>query len=246
MKQEGNLKRTESRRVSAAEISNILLLRLCSLRYLPSQTLSEAALADEFGVSRTPIRQVLQQLALFGLVESRNGVGTVVTEVHYERALELLAIRRHMALMMGEMVDPSRFPRAKERISELQQIAIARGEERDVQQYATIGLRIHKILVDTMSSMEFKRIWEECYYRTCRLSYKTVELDWVTMNQLQLGEIRELVAVYGSGNAKELASFAHRKLGEWIEFIKQVHSAQVTTEADESFEKLLQEFNAPS
>ncbi|WP_246777080.1 GntR family transcriptional regulator [Microvirga sp. VF16] len=74
--------------------------------------MSESALAEEFGVSRTPIRQVLQQLALFGLVESRNGVGTVVTEVNYERAMDLLAIRRHMALLMSETVDPSRFPRA--------------------------------------------------------------------------------------------------------------------------------------
>ncbi|WP_246777008.1 GntR family transcriptional regulator [Microvirga sp. VF16] len=214
------------------------------MRYLPSQRLSESALAEEFGVSRTPIRQVLQQLALFGLVESRNGVGTVVTEVNYERAMDLLAIRRHMALLMSETVDPSRFPRANRRMSELEKVAVARSHERDVQQYATIGLRIHKIILDTMSSAEYRRLWEECYYRTCRLTYSIVEHDWVSTNQLQLEEIRELVAVFDGGEPKQLASFCHRKLGEWMAFIQRMHAAQNTSRIDESFKELLHEFSA--
>ncbi|MCZ4088811.1 GntR family transcriptional regulator [Sinorhizobium psoraleae] len=199
MKHDGNqakVKSSRSRRVSMLDISNTLLLRLCSLRYLPSQTLSEAALADEFGVSRTPIRQVLQQLALFGLVESRNGVGTVVTDVHRERALELFGIRKHLALLMGEMVDPGRFPRAKERMIDLEKAAVARGQERDIQQFATIGIRIQKIILDTISSVEFRRLWEECYYRSCRISYSIVESNWTLSTRLQLEEIRDLVAVF--------------------------------------------------
>lgn len=40
--------------------------------------LLEGALADEFGVSRTFVRQALQQLAYEGLIEVRTGVGSVV------------------------------------------------------------------------------------------------------------------------------------------------------------------------
>jgi DNA-binding GntR family transcriptional regulator len=39
----------------------------------------EGKLATEFGVSRTPIRQVIQSLAAEALVEVRSGVGTVAT-----------------------------------------------------------------------------------------------------------------------------------------------------------------------
>lgn len=246
MKNDGkrsSAKPSESRRVSMLEISNTLLLRLCSLRYLPSQTLSEAALAEEFGVSRTPIRQVLQQLALFGLVESRNGVGTVVTEVNRERALELFGIRKHIALLMGEMVDPARFPRAKERMTDLEEAAVARAQERDIQQFATIGIRIQKIILDTISSFEFRRLWEECYFRSCRISYSIVESDWGLSMRLQLKEIHDLVAVFDSGDPKGLAKLCNHAIGEWIVFAQR-DAARSAERVDESFEELLQEFSA--
>ncbi|OHV78909.1 GntR family transcriptional regulator [Ensifer sp. LCM 4579] len=238
------LKSLESRRVSTLDISNTLLLRLCSLRYLPSQTLSEAALAEEFGVSRTPIRQVLQRLALFGLVKSLNGVGTVVTEVNNERALELLGIRKHMALLMSEMVDPSCFPRAKQRISDLEKVAVARSQKRDVQHYATIGIRIQKIIFDAISSCEFRRLWEECYYRSCRSSYSIVEFDWVLSTRLQLKEIRDLAAVFDSGNPNDLARHCNHAIGEWMGFAKRIYATQDSDANDESFEELLHEFSS--
>ena len=53
-------------------------------------TLHEGAIAAEFGVSRTPIRQILQKLAHERLVETRSGVGTIVAPLnpaHRERDL---------------------------------------------------------------------------------------------------------------------------------------------------------------
>ena len=49
----------------------------------PDQThiLYENSLAEEFGVSRTPVRQVLQRLAYEHQVETRTGVGTVVPQL---------------------------------------------------------------------------------------------------------------------------------------------------------------------
>ncbi|GAA0779197.1 GntR family transcriptional regulator [Roseibium denhamense] len=47
-------------------------------------TLHETALTAEFGMSRTPIRQVLQRLAYERLVETKSGVGTVVTALKAE------------------------------------------------------------------------------------------------------------------------------------------------------------------
>ncbi|MEO4042128.1 GntR family transcriptional regulator [Hoeflea sp. CAU 1731] len=46
--------------------------------YIPGSALSEAALAEEFEVSRTPIREALKQLQAEGLVVVRPRVGTFV------------------------------------------------------------------------------------------------------------------------------------------------------------------------
>ncbi len=222
------------------EIANKLLLRLCSLRYLPAETLSETALAEEFGVSRTPIRQVLQQLALFGLVETRNGIGTVVTEVHKERVFEIFRIRKHMALLMDEMVDPSQFPKAGQRIEVLREIALAQLTKRDIQEYATIGLRIQKIILDTIVAPEYRRLWEECYYRSCRVSYGVVESDWDAANRLQLEEIDALRKIFGNRDPRALARFCHDAIAEWMSLARRVDGQRVS--GDASFDALLREY----
>jgi GntR family transcriptional regulator, rspAB operon transcriptional repressor len=48
--------------------------------YAPGETLREEQLAARFGVSRSPIRQVLQQLTREGLLHAKPNCGTVVAE----------------------------------------------------------------------------------------------------------------------------------------------------------------------
>src|SRR5262249_7437938 len=61
--------------------SNALLIyetmrqRIAIRHYPPGAWLKEQEIAAEFGVSRTPVRQALQQLETEGLVEIKNGVG---------------------------------------------------------------------------------------------------------------------------------------------------------------------------
>lgn len=55
--------------------------------------IGEVALAQEFGVSRTPVRQALQKLAQIGLVEIRDGSGTFVTEIDRQASIYAYQIR---------------------------------------------------------------------------------------------------------------------------------------------------------
>jgi len=67
-------------RKDGSEIATELRNRICMMQSVSDNiTLHEGALATEFGVSRTPIRQVLQKLSYERLVETRSGVGTIVS-----------------------------------------------------------------------------------------------------------------------------------------------------------------------
>lgn len=59
------------------DVLNTVRVRVCLSPFDQPLVLHEGQLADEFGVSRTPIRQILQQLAVEGLVDIRTGYGTV-------------------------------------------------------------------------------------------------------------------------------------------------------------------------
>ncbi|MEX3015213.1 GntR family transcriptional regulator [Gymnodinialimonas hymeniacidonis] len=69
---------------NAETIANALRKRICLEPPTASPVLHEQALAHEFGVSRTPVRQALQGLAYERLVEVRSGVGTVVSPLKPE------------------------------------------------------------------------------------------------------------------------------------------------------------------
>ena len=62
-------------RTRISSIYQSLRDRISFFDYPPQMVLKEASLAQEFGVSRTPIRQILQMLESERLVEIRDGVG---------------------------------------------------------------------------------------------------------------------------------------------------------------------------
>jgi DNA-binding GntR family transcriptional regulator len=59
----------------------------------PGVNLSELALAEEFGVSRTPVREALKQLQTEGLIEIRPRVGTFVTTPSRREITELFEMK---------------------------------------------------------------------------------------------------------------------------------------------------------
>lgn len=67
------------------DIAAALRARICMAPAGSEMMLHEGALATEFGVSRTPVRQALQRLAYEHLVQVRSGVGTVVVPLIPER-----------------------------------------------------------------------------------------------------------------------------------------------------------------
>jgi DNA-binding GntR family transcriptional regulator len=67
--------------------------RIISGELAPGVSLSEVALAESFGVSRTPVREALKQLQTEGLVEIRPRVGTFVTTPSRRELVELFEMK---------------------------------------------------------------------------------------------------------------------------------------------------------
>lgn len=89
----------------ADALEAVLKERICLLDYAPGQRLSEAELAAEFGISRTPLRKVLAKLEGAGLVASRHGVGTFVTELADEELDQIYRLRLELAGLAARL-DP--------------------------------------------------------------------------------------------------------------------------------------------
>ncbi len=92
-------------RERADRIEEELRNRICLLDYPPGMRLSETALAEEFGISRTPLRRVLTRLESAGLLEAVHGVGTFVTSLADSEIDQIYRLRIELATLAARL-DP--------------------------------------------------------------------------------------------------------------------------------------------
>jgi DNA-binding GntR family transcriptional regulator len=69
----------------------------------PGSTIDEFTLAERHGVSRTPAREALIQLAAEGLIEIRPRRGAVVTSIGPARLLEMFEVMAELEAMCGRL-----------------------------------------------------------------------------------------------------------------------------------------------
>lgn len=80
-------------RLSNEHILQHLRRRICTLKLAPGLRLSEVKLAQNYAVSRTPIRWVLNRLEMEGLVNTRHGAGSYVTDVNWQELRSIYHLR---------------------------------------------------------------------------------------------------------------------------------------------------------
>ena len=78
---------------TSRDIYNQLYSEIMSLQRKPGAILRENALCEEFGVSRTPIRSVLQELRIAGLIEVTPYKSTHVTRLDFDTISQQIYLR---------------------------------------------------------------------------------------------------------------------------------------------------------
>src|SRR3954447_1938123 len=131
-------------RMRFERIYNEIRDRICLLRYPPGHTLGESELAREFGISRTPMRRVLQRLEYEGLVESRQGIGTIVTLIDLEELREIDALRMKLAEISGEMMPLPRTRADIDRMKQLQERCRKIRPRVDLGEFGLLNIAVQK------------------------------------------------------------------------------------------------------
>jgi DNA-binding GntR family transcriptional regulator len=79
-----------------SKVADFLVGEILSDRLRPNQKISELAVAEKLGVSRSPVREALRILERDGLVTYEPGKGVHVTDIKPEDAEELHVIHGHL------------------------------------------------------------------------------------------------------------------------------------------------------
>lgn len=196
------------------KIYQTIRTRICLLKYKPNQRLSEETLAKEFNVSRTPVRSVLNRLESEGLVQSRHGAGTFVTDVNFEELVHVYRLRAELAGVIGKL-DPVK-PTQKQ-VQQLRDIAAkcasvprARNPK---QAFAQVNIDFFKIFVSMIANIPLRQTIERLFYQSQRI-WLTVMPDDDVIKETRLfhTEILDTAAAAETGRMKNVGKLNQKHI----------------------------------
>lgn len=117
--------------------------RIVTGKYLPGMRLDETELANEFGMSRTPVREALLQLANRGLIEMRPRRGAIVTEASPERLYEMFEVMAELEAMCARLAARRHTAADLQAIASAQTACDAACERGDLDAYYHENERFH-------------------------------------------------------------------------------------------------------
>ena len=109
----------------------------------PGQTLDEMDLARRFGVSRTPVREAIRQLAASGLVETRPHRGAVVARPSHERILGMFEAMAELEALCAGMAAERMSPTERQTLETVHEELRVLLQSGDPQRYHEVNEAFH-------------------------------------------------------------------------------------------------------
>ncbi len=183
------------------EIYETLRERICLLDYPPGCALRERTLAEEFRVSRTPIRAVLQRLEKDGLIVSHQGRGTTVTTVDLADLRDIYFMRVHLADAIAHSHPHTPKPDVIAELERLEQLAEAVRHKPNYRTFAQITIGLHKQVQSIIRNKALKEFSDQLFYQTARIWFLLLpDLNWSEELEDVLEELRTLRRQLAQGN----------------------------------------------
>lgn len=118
----------------------------------PGYRLVERTVADELGVSRTPVRAAFERLFSEGLVELIPNRGAVVVNLSLEDAIEILQMREALEVLACKLAVPRLTDEALEQLRAILVEMKKAVHDNDLYRYSDLNGAFHRIIVDASGS----------------------------------------------------------------------------------------------
>lgn len=181
-------------------IQKEIIRRICFLDYPPGTQLKEAVLAKEFGVSRTPVRDAISRIKHLGLIETRNGVGTVVTTLPREQIEHVYEMRMQLATLIGTMSPQPVTENELAWVEELLNAAIDLEQEFDTRRYVELNDQLQMLIADLIGNTLLKSFWRQAYVQAASTWYNVASRVGADVATSLVQELNEIKIALGQGD----------------------------------------------
>ena len=177
--------------------------RICLLQYPPGLRLSEEKLAEEFDVSRSPIRRVLARLESERLVDRKHGAGTFVTTLDHDALEEVIAFRMRLAEMIGELNPLVPGPTEVAVLRECKRRLEGILDYPDIHTFASINMDYFLTITSLIGNKALREVSERLFFETARMWIDGFPaLDWREMTTKVMREIDEVAQAMEIGDMR--------------------------------------------
>ncbi len=125
-----------------------LVDRIIAGELRPGQRVEEQAVATEFGVSRTPVRDALRQLAGTGLVQFRPNKGVTVVDLKIDELSEIFEALGEFEALCARLAAQRMTQLERTALRNLHAEAAAAAKTENEAAYAELNTRLHQAIYD--------------------------------------------------------------------------------------------------
>ena len=152
------------------EIIEIIRKRIVTLEYRPGRLLNEQKLADEFGVSRTPVREALIVLSTEDLVTMAPRTMTSVAEINIQKFRELTELRLILEQGAARLAVNNRTDEHLLRLEALE-AKINSADSDDIRQMMSYDTEFHQIMSSAANNLMLSNKLTEVTNQFTRIMY---------------------------------------------------------------------------
>jgi DNA-binding GntR family transcriptional regulator len=206
------------------KIYHTLRERLIFLAYAPGQILKEQALAEEFGVSRTPLRTVLFRLEWEHLLKILPRTGIQVAELELNTITHLFQARLEMESVIGEMAaerfTQSHFTRLEDLTARCRNLTT----QQDPEKLARLDMDLKHLFHDAAANPFLTEVSDRFYVLTFRLWYfNLMKMDvrsWHRECQCLQSDLQALTGLLKDASPEEVGKARKTQLLDHVERIR--------------------------
>lgn len=181
----------------------------------PGTQLSEAALAQQFGVSRGPLREAMQRLVQEGLLHSEPNRGLFVIDLDEEGLHDLYAARAAIETAAGRQIIKRNDQEAVARLRGAYDQMQAAAEAEDLAALSDADLKFHTVLVAGSGSRRLQRMHETLMVET-RMCLTALQGTYQDPED-QVAEHRRIGEAIAAGDAEELVEAVEAHIQEALD-----------------------------
>lgn len=181
------------------EIYKQIKERILFFEYTPGEMLSEKKIAEEFAVSRTPVREVLLRLEWEKLVTIIPRAGIMVSEVNFNQLREVFQTRAPLegmlARLAASMMDDSHFASLETILHECTEILTNRNRRNLI----LVDMQFRDVIHNAANNQSLREVSDHLYFQTQRLWHLIFDkMDFTLLIEDEIEYMKRSISTFKS------------------------------------------------